>query len=129
MARFRKRARRAASRAFYFARGGRGKRGQKARTGRFMGAGKLALGAAIWGAARNTVAQTLSPVTNMIPLGAYSDNAVLGGAALLADRFFPGLEMVWRPAIAVEAAIAGGKLAQGFMGAPTAPATSTVVFL
>jgi len=73
---------------------------------------QLAIGAMIYGAARQKVSNALIPVTSKIPLGAYTDEAVLGGLAWYGSKKIKNktLKAILRAALVVEAARVGQRV-------------------
>jgi len=75
--------------------------------------------AAAYGAGRQYLVNLAKPLTNMVPLGNYADEVVLGTAAyFVAKKNMFGLRKVAMAALTIEAASAGSQLIGG-MGAPS----------
>jgi len=75
---------------------------------------KIVLPAAIYGAGRQYLVNLAAPVTSMVPLGAYADEAVLGiGGYLLAKKTRGMLRNIGVAMLTIEAASLGSQLIKG----------------
>lgn len=72
-------------------------------------------GGGVYGAARGYVGGLISPLTNMIPAGQYADNVAFGIVDYLVYKNTSGmLKKVALTGLAIEAAMAGSEMTQGF---------------
>jgi len=82
---------------------------------------KIILPAALYGAGRQYLVNLAAPLTSMIPLGAYADEAVLGvGGYLLAKKTRGLLHNVGIAMLTIEAASLGSQLVGGKIGGGSA---------
>lgn len=90
---------------------------------------KIALGAALYGAVRETANNALAPLTSKIPLGQYADEAVLFGAGYLAHKKGSGLiKDLGMAAMIVEAASVGHNAAGGLVSGVTGGSSGGVAY-
>ena len=104
----------------YFKRAKRAYKGMKRyarRTGKSEGLVGTLLPAAIYGAIRAPAANLMQPVTAMIPLGGYADEAALALAGyLLAKNTSGWMQKVGKTAVIVEAASVASQMTAGMTG-------------
>jgi hypothetical protein len=115
---------RRASRRFF---GGFRKKG-RSKSGGGMSPESMLLPAALYGAARVPVANLMAPLTSKIPLGGYSDEAVLGIASYIAAKKGSGMvKKLGMAGLIVEAASVGAGLTSGMLGGSTKGGDSNVI--
>jgi hypothetical protein len=93
--------------------------GRKARTRHSSRSGglnplNLIIAGGAYGALRNTLSGIIAPVTNMLPLGQYSDEAIFGALGyFLAKKQKGMLKSLGYSMLSVEAAAVGSNLSSG----------------